>query len=449
VVERQEEGHALPIQRSVYFVSEVLSETKARYPQIQKLIYSVILARCKLQHYFLGHPITVVSSFPLGEIIQSWEATGRIAKWSVQLMSETLTYAPPKAIKSQALVDFVAEWTDSQLPPAQVQAQLWTMYFDGSLMKTGAGAGLLVISPLGIHMRYVIRIHFTASNNVAEYEALVNGLKIAIELGVQRLDVRGDSQLVIDQVMKASNCHDPKMEAYCKEVRRLKDKFHDLELVHVARRYNEAADELAKIASTRGTVPPDAFSRDLHEPSVDLGSGAGIEAAPAQQTNTIEVLLMVAEVMEVEQRPSRPFDWRTPFLDCLIRCDLPEGRSEARRIARWAKSYVIYGEDNELYRRSPTGVLQRCITIEEGRKLLEDLHSGACGHHAAPRTLVGNAFREGFYWPTAIADAIELVRSCHGYQFYAKQTHLPAHALQMIPITWPFAVWGLDIVGPL
>ena len=127
--------------------------------------------------------------------------------------------------------------------------------------------------------QYVIRIHFAASNNVTEYKALVNGLKVAIELGVQRLNVRGDSRLIIDQVMNASNCHDPKMEAYCKEVRRLEDKFHGLELVHIARRHNEAADELAKIASTRGTIPPDAFSRDLHEPSVDLGSGAGIEAS--------------------------------------------------------------------------------------------------------------------------------------------------------------------------
>jgi len=216
------------------------------------------------------------------------------------------------------------------------------MYFDGSLMKMGAGAGLLFISPLGVHMRYVIRIHFAASNNVTEYEALVNGLKITIELGVRRLDIRGDSQLVIDQVMKTSSCHDPKMEAYCKEVRRLEDKFHGLELVHIARRYNEAADELAKVASTRGTVPPDAFSRDLHEPSVDLGSGVGVDAAPPQQTDTVDALLMAAEVMEVDQRPGRPFEWRTPFLDCLVRCELPEDRSEARRIARRAKSYVIY-----------------------------------------------------------------------------------------------------------
>jgi len=323
------------------------------------------------------------------------------------------------------------------------------MYFDGSLMKMGAGAGLLLISPLGVHMGYVIRIHFAASNNVAEYEALINWQRIAIELGVRRLDVRGDSQYVIDQVMKASSCHDPKMEAYCKEVRRLEDKFHGLELVRIARRYNEAADELAKVASTRGTVPPNAFSRDLHEPSVDLGAEADIEAPTPNPTDTIEALLTAAEVMEVEQRPGRPFDWRTPFLDYLIQCELPEDRFEARRIARWAKSYVIYGEDKELYRRSPIGILQRCITIEEGRKLLEDLHSGVCGHHATLRTLVGNAFRQGFYWPTAIADAIELVRSFHGCQFYAKQTHLPAHALQMIPITWPFTVWGLDLMGPL
>jgi len=116
-------------------------------------------------------------------------ATGRIAKWSVELMGETLTYAPRNAIKSQALADFIAEWTDTQLPPTQVQAEMRTIYFDGSLMKTGVGAGLLLISPLGIHIRYVIRIHFAASNNVAEYEALVNGLRIAIELGVRRLDI--------------------------------------------------------------------------------------------------------------------------------------------------------------------------------------------------------------------------------------------------------------------
>ena len=179
------------------------------------------------------------------------------------------------------------------------------MYFDGSLMKTGAGAGLLFISPLGVHMRYVIRIHFVVSINIAEYEALVNGLKITIELGVRCLDVRGDSQLVIDQVMKASSWHDPKMEAYCKEVHKLDDKFHGLELIHITRRYNEAADDLAKIASTRGTVPIDAFSWDLHEPFVDLGTGASAETSTPEPTDTVEALLTATEAMEVEQIPQR------------------------------------------------------------------------------------------------------------------------------------------------
>jgi ribonuclease HI len=149
-------------------------------------------------------------------------------------------------------------------------------------MKTGAGAGLLFISPLGKHLRYVLRLHFPASNNVAEYEALVNGLRIAIELGVRRLDARGDSQLVIDQVMKNSHCRDPKMEAYCDEVRRLEDKFYGLELNHVARRYNTTADEMAKIASGRTTVPPDVFSRDLHQPSVKTDDTPEPEAPSAQ-----------------------------------------------------------------------------------------------------------------------------------------------------------------------
>jgi hypothetical protein len=148
VVERTEEGHTLPVQRPVYYINEVLSETKARYPQIQKLLYAVVLARRKLQHYFEAHPITVVSSFPLGEIIRNPDAAGRIAKWYVELMGEMLAYAPRKAIKSQIFANFVAEWTDTQLPLLQIQAECWTLYFDGSVMKTGAGAGLLFISPL-------------------------------------------------------------------------------------------------------------------------------------------------------------------------------------------------------------------------------------------------------------------------------------------------------------
>jgi hypothetical protein len=130
-------------------------------------------------------------------------------------------------------------------------------------------------------MRYTVRLHFPASNNMAEYEALLCGLKIAIEIGIKRLDVRGDSQLVIDQVMKNVSCHDDKTEAYCKAVRALEDKFYGIELNLVPRRYNEA-DELAKIASGRITVPPNVFARDIAQPSVNL-EPVNLEPCPSSR----------------------------------------------------------------------------------------------------------------------------------------------------------------------
>jgi hypothetical protein len=174
-------------------------------------------------------------------------------------------------------------------------------------------------------------------------------LRIAIELGVRRLDACGDSQLVIDQDMKNSHCCDPKMEAYCDEVRRLEDKFYGLELNHIAQRYNETADELAKIASGRTTVPPDVFSRDLHQPSVKTGDTPEPKKASAlpEAPSALE-----GEALRVEEErngvpPNR--DWQTPYLQYLHRGERPLDRAEARRLARRAKSFVLLGDRKELY----------------------------------------------------------------------------------------------------
>jgi hypothetical protein len=116
-------------------------------------------------------------------------------------MGQNITYALRSAIKSQVLADFVAKWTEIQTPPASIEHETWTMYFDSSVMKEGSGVGLIFISPLGVRMEYFVRLHFPASNNVAEYEALINGLQIAVELRIKRLEIRGDSELVVDQVI--------------------------------------------------------------------------------------------------------------------------------------------------------------------------------------------------------------------------------------------------------
>jgi hypothetical protein len=209
------------------------------------------------------------------------------------------------------------------------------------------------------------------------------------------------------------------MEAYCDEVRRLKDKFYGLELNHVALRYNETADELAKIASGRTTVPPDVFSRDIHQPSVktDDTPEPGEASAQLEEASTRPEAPSAAEgeALRVEGERNGVTanrNWQTPYLQYLHRGELPLDKAEARRLARRAKSFVLLGDEKELYHRSPSDILQRCLSIAEGQELLQEIHSGACGHHAAPRALVGNAFRQGFYWPTAVAESTRIVRSC-------------------------------------
>jgi hypothetical protein len=153
--------------------------------------------------------------------------------------------------------------------------------------------------------------------------------------------------------MKNSHCRDPKMEAYCDEVRRLEDKFYGLELNHIARRYNETADELSKIASGRTTVPPDVFCRDLHQPSVKTDDTPEPEEASAQPEAPSAP---EGEALHVEEErngvpPNR--DWQTPYLQYLHRGELPLDRAEARRLARRTKSFVLLGDGKELYHRSP------------------------------------------------------------------------------------------------
>ncbi|CAO2163659.1 unnamed protein product [Urochloa humidicola] len=289
------------------------------------------------------------------------------------------------------------------------------MYFVGSLKLEGGGAGVLLISPSGEQFKYVLQIKFEVSNNEAKYEALLHGLRLAVSLSIKYILVYGDSLLVIQQVNKEWNRNKETMDAYCAEVRKLEKHFLGIEYHHVERDLNVGADVLSKLGSSKPSIKENS----------DL---AGLNTALA---------VMVIEV-----------DWVQPIINYIKDEILPEDTHEAYRIVRRSKGYTIIGD--HLYKRSAhSGIMMKCIPRATGISILEEVHSGECGNHAASRTLVGKMFRARFYWPTALADAEDLVHRCKACQYFAHHSHTPAHKIKFIPPSWPFACWGLDMVGPL
>jgi hypothetical protein len=139
----------------------------------------------KLKHYFLAHTIRVVSDRPFTRVLQSKEAMGRITQWAVEIGQYDIEFVPRWATKSQALADFIAEWTDSGLRDIDDLPDHWVMYFDGSYTLKGAGAGVMLIPPEGDMLKYTIQIEFPTTNNTTEYEGVVTGLRLAKELGIR------------------------------------------------------------------------------------------------------------------------------------------------------------------------------------------------------------------------------------------------------------------------
>jgi ribonuclease HI len=266
VVEREEGGKT--VQRPVYYLSEVLSTSRQNYPHYQKMTYGVYMAAKKLKHYFQEHPIRVVAEAPILEIISNKDASGRIAKWAIELSPYTPQYDKRDTIKSQVLADFFIDWAEIQYEPPLPDANYWRMYFDGSKIIHGLGAGIVLSSPKNDQLRYVLQIHFAASNNVAEYEALVHGLKVSKDIGIHRIMCFGDSDLVIQQCSDIWDAHDANMGSYRFLVQRLSSYFEGCEFRHVPRAQNEAADTLSKLGSSRELIPPGISLEYLRKPSI-------------------------------------------------------------------------------------------------------------------------------------------------------------------------------------
>jgi hypothetical protein len=190
-------------------------------------------------------------------------------------------------------------------------------------------------------------------------------------------------------------------------VRKLEDKFEGLEFHHVERGRNAAVDALSKLGSSRAQVPPGIFVQEVQQPSVNVEH--------AEECNALD------------QAEIDPNDWREPIIRYIKNEEEPDDKAAAERIARQSAHYTIIG--GLLYRRGAGGVLMKCIHSATGRQLLDEIHVGQCSIHVASKTLVGKAFRSGFYWPTANNDATDLVQKCEACQFLSKQQHLPSQHL--------------------
>jgi hypothetical protein len=228
----------------------------------------------------------------------------------------------------------------------------------------------------------------------------------------------------------------------------LEGTFDGCEASHISRSSNEEADNLTNIGSQCLPVPPRVFWEEIIERSIK-GSKTSSLGEPNQHATAgsgasksgIESATEPEEVMMIEET------WMQPYLAYMMNKTLPEDAIKAHRIIQRSRAFVVL--QGKLYKKSITGILQRCITPQEGQVILKDIHVGVCGHHASSRAITAKAFRAGFYWFTAIEYAKDIVRRCEACQRFASRPYAPAAELQLIPLLWPFAQWGLDMVGKL
>nr|XP_023882263.1 uncharacterized protein LOC111994609 [Quercus suber] len=317
---REEDRKQLP----VYYVSQAFQGAESRYPKIEKITFALIVASRKLRQYFQANPILVMTDQPIKKSMSKPEAAGRMIQWAVELSQFDVEYHPRTAIKAQALADFIAEFTYLDEPNRASKDETWMIQTDGSSAQKRGGVGVVITTPNGETLKYGVRLKFPATNNEAEYEGILTGLRLGKELGARNLLIQNDSKLVIGQVKGEYEAKEERMQKYLKLTNHLTKEFEKVEFAQIPRSQNRAADEVSKIASS-----------DEAESRIDL-------MMETQKNPSIEEVLTFAVRGESS--------WMTPIMSFLQDGHLPQDVDEAKKIKKRATRFTILND--ALYKRA-------------------------------------------------------------------------------------------------
>ncbi|KAJ0948972.1 putative nucleotidyltransferase, Ribonuclease H [Helianthus annuus] len=330
------------VQTPTYYISKMLTGPETRYSMIEKLVLALVHASRRLRRYFSGHVITVLTNYHLGQILSKPDVAGRLAKWAIELGGYNIFYKPRPAIKGQILADFatevpidkIQECEAIQNPTPVFDDRVWTLHTDGASNDDGAGAGLRLVSPDNHELTYAIRLDFQNTNNEAEYEAFLAGLRLALKMGAKNLEANVDSKLIAEQVNGHYDAKGEAMALYLEQARMLISQFQTFKVNHINRSENKHADALSKLAAT-------SFKHLAKEVRIEVLSNPSIHL---KQVNIIEV-----------GNPS----WMSPIILYLQHGKLPEEKAEARKLQHKAINYEM--ADGVLYRKSFMGPLLCCV----------------------------------------------------------------------------------------
>ncbi|XP_077245948.1 uncharacterized protein LOC143885765 [Tasmannia lanceolata] len=266
---------------------------------------------------------------------------------------------------------------------------LWEVYVDGSSNKGGCGAGLILTGPDSFTADYALRFGFRASNNEPEYEALLTGMNLAVQVKAQRLRAYCDSQLVTNQIQGVYEARDERMVKYLSKVRRLANKFQSFEVIRIPRTENAKADVLSKLAASGYTALGSICMEFLQKSSIEREA---------------------TEVMQVERESS----WMDKIIEYMRNGKLPKAKKEARKVIQRAARFSLDGEN--LFKRSYTLPYLKCLRPSDATYALQKTHEGICGEHLEGKALAIKLLLRGLYWPTLRRDALSLVKMCERFR---------------------------------